>query len=327
VSPELLTFVNPAWPPPANPLLAVFFWVFLTPVAVTLQFFNTVFHAFGPTRFIGSFGLAVILVTLVIRGLLFPLFRYQIRTTRRIQDEQRKVAPELKELRQKYKKDPQKLNQEVMALYRTHGVNPLGQLSGCLTYLPQLPIIYALYGSVHKLGTELHGSLSFLWIPDLNLAPFKAGLLAHPTGLIVPLVSAILTFAQSKMVMQQARPDMSDQELQMYKVSSQMAYLMPVVIFVVALQFQQAVGLYWITQSGVMVLQQYFIIGWGQLRVPSWFPGSNRMAPAVLPSAPRGGASAGRRGGAAPAAKPPAAPPAGGGGGRRRARRRPPGGG
>jgi hypothetical protein len=79
---------------------------------------------------------------------------------------------------------------------------------------------------------------------------------------------------QSKMMMQQQRPDMTDQEKQMYRVMAQTTYLMPVLIAVFALNFNQGIGLYWITQSGVMVIQVFSMMGWGGLKVPPWFPGA-----------------------------------------------------
>jgi YidC/Oxa1 family membrane protein insertase len=271
---EFLTFVNPAAPPPTNQLLAIFFYILLTPIAVTLQFLDHVFRGFGPTQTIGAFGLAVIVLTLVIRGLLFPLFRWQIRTQWKIQADQRRMGPELRELQAKYKKDKPRLQSETMALYKRHEINPLSQLSGCFPMLIQLPFIYALFGSINKLSLTLHGQTSFLWIPNLDQSALKAGLLTHPTLVIVPILAGVLTFMQSKMMMQQQRPDMTDQERQMYRVMAQTTYLMPFLIAVFALNFNQGIGLYWITQSGVMVLQIFSMMGWGGLKVPPWFPGA-----------------------------------------------------
>ncbi|HVB14338.1 MAG TPA: YidC/Oxa1 family membrane protein insertase [Candidatus Dormibacteraeota bacterium] len=270
---EFLTFVNPAAPPPTNAVFAIFFYVLLTPIAVALQFLDHVFGSFGPTDTIGAFGLAVIVLTMVIRGLLFPLFRWQIRTQWKIQADQRRMGPELREIQAKYKKDKPRLQAETMALYKRHEINPLSQLSGCFPLLIQLPFIYALFGSINKLSKGLHGHTSFLWIHNLDQSALKAGLLAHPTLVIVPLLAGVLTFAQSKMMMQQMRPDMTDQEKQMYNVMRQTTYLMPVLIAVFALNFNQGIGLYWITQSGIMVVQIFTMMGWGGLKVPPWFPG------------------------------------------------------
>ena len=271
---EFLTFVNPAAPPPTNPILAIFFYVLLTPIALALQFLDHAFRGFGPTQTTGAFGLAVIVLTLCIRGVLFPLFRWQIRTQWKIQADQRRMGPELREIQAKYKKDKARLQTETMALYKRHQINPLSQLSGCFPLLIQLPFIYALFGSINSLSKHLHGQTSFLWIQNLDKSALKAGLLSHPALIIVPLLAGALTFMQSKMMMQQQRPDMTDQERQMYRVMAQTTYLMPVLIAVFALNFNQGIGLYWITQSGVMVLQVFSMMGWGGLKVPPWFPGA-----------------------------------------------------
>jgi YidC/Oxa1 family membrane protein insertase len=183
-----------------------------------------------------------------------------------------------------------------MALYKRHEINPLSQLSGCFPLLIQLPFIYALFGSIKKLSGELHGHTGFLWISNLDQSPLKAGLLSHPALVIIPILAGLLTFMQSKMMMQQQRPDMTEQERQMYRVMAQTTYLMPVLIAVFALNFNQGIGLYWVTQSGVMVLQVFSMMGWGGLKVPPWFPGAGwrpknsplRFAPAA--SVPAGAA-------------------------------------
>ncbi|HVB13893.1 MAG TPA: YidC/Oxa1 family membrane protein insertase [Candidatus Dormibacteraeota bacterium] len=273
---EVLAFVNPMSPPPANPFEAVFFYILLTPVGVALHFLNTVFATFGPTAAIGAFGVAIIAITVIIRGLLFPLFRWQISTQWRIQAEQRKIGPELKEIQQKFKKDRTRLNEETMALYKRHNINPLGQLSGCLPLVIQMPFIYALYGAIQKLS-QAHGAHGgFLWVSQLSEVAFKVkgGIAGHPTLLIIPILAGVFTFMQSKMMMQPARPDMSESERQMYRVMSQTTYLMPVLIAFFALNFYQGVGLYWITQSAIMVIQVYTMMGWGGLRMPAWVPGA-----------------------------------------------------
>ncbi|EQD61223.1 OxaA-like protein precursor, partial [mine drainage metagenome] len=157
-----------------------------------------------------------------------------------------------------------------IALYKRHGVNPLGQLSGCLPLLIQMPFIYALYAVIQKLSLELHGQSGFLWVAHLSEVAFKVkgGIVGHPALLIIPILAGVLTFMQSKMMMQPVRPDMSDSERQMYRVMAQTTYLMPVLIAVFALNFYQGVGLYWITQSLVMVIQVFSMMGWGGLKMP-----------------------------------------------------------
>ncbi len=300
MAPEMVALINPMSPPPTNPFLAVLFYVLLTPVGFILYLLDQGFRNFGPTNAVGAFGLAIIALTLIIRGALFPLFRWQIGTQWKIQADQRRLGPELKELQQKYKKDRQRLNEETMALYRRHGLSPFSQLSGCLPLLIQMPFIYALYLVIEKLSKGLHGhAASFLWISNLNdvALKVKGGIVGDPLLLVVPILAGILTYMQSKMMMQPARPDMSESERQMYRVMSQTTYLMPVMIAFFALNFYQGIGLYWITQSLVMVLQVFTMMGWGGLKVPSWVPGAG-WYPANSPRAklaaefgelPRGG--------------------------------------
>src|SRR5439155_215965 len=94
---------------------------------------------------IGAYGVAIIVVTILIRLALAPLQQFQLVTQRRTVAEQRKVAPEVAQLKKKYGKDSQKLNAEMMKLYQEHGVNPLGGLVGCLPLIVQIPVLTALY--------------------------------------------------------------------------------------------------------------------------------------------------------------------------------------
>ena len=92
---------------------------------------------------IGAYGVAIIAVTILIRLALAPLQQFQLLTQRRTVAEQRKLAPEVAQLKKKYGKDTQKLNAEMMKLYQEHGVNPLGGLVGCLPLIVQIPVLKA----------------------------------------------------------------------------------------------------------------------------------------------------------------------------------------
>ena len=172
-----------------------------------MKFFTQV----GPLKAIGAFGLAVIVLTIGIRAVLFPIFGWQLRTSRRIQAEQRLVAPQLQELRKKYKKEPQRLSQEMNALYKEHGISPFSSLTGCIPALVQMPVLIGLYQSIRTVTATLGaGDKGFLWIPDLTKSAQAAcctgstglaGLLTHPALLILPLLAGAFTFAQSRMMM------------------------------------------------------------------------------------------------------------------------------
>jgi YidC/Oxa1 family membrane protein insertase len=269
------------------------------PFQYCLEFFTNIFKVVGPLNALGAFGLAIVVTTIIIRGALFPIFGWQLRTSRRIQSEQRLIAPQLAELRKKYKREPQKLSEEMKKLYAEHQVSPFSSLSGCLPALVQMPVLIGLYRGITNATSNLTSvSHHFLWITDVSKSgahacctTVKSGttstdwsqVFAHPAVIILPLLAAILTFAQSRMMMPPLRPDMTDQERTMGNVTKQMSIIFPVIIFVLSLNFPQGLALYWVTGTLFMVLQQYHLVGWGALKVPAWFPGANRVTALSYP--------------------------------------------
>ena len=242
---------------------------------------------------IGAFGVAVIVLTVLIRAVLFPIFSWQLRTSRRIQAEQRLIAPQLAELRKKYRKEPQKLSAEMNKLYREHGISPFSSLTGCLPALVQMPVLIGLYQAIRNVtnSTLLNSAgKGFLWVPDVTKSAVSngnfAGALAHPQLLILPLIAAAFTFAQSRIMMPPPRPDMSDQERSMANMSRQMSFIFPVMIFIFGLILPQGLAIYWATGTIFMVFQQWLVVGWGGLKVPAWVPGSGRVTSLSYPALP-----------------------------------------
>jgi YidC/Oxa1 family membrane protein insertase len=146
--------------------------------------FNTVIQAttsvinffYGIT---GSYGLAIIILTVAVRILIMPLYQRQLHSMRRMQ----LLQPKIKELKEKYKNDMTRFNQAQMDLYKEFKINPL---SGCLPMLIQLPFLYAIYGSL--LHFPYVGSSAFLWLANLS----------HPDPLfILPVLVLISTFWQA----------------------------------------------------------------------------------------------------------------------------------
>jgi YidC/Oxa1 family membrane protein insertase len=231
---------------------------------------------------VGAYGLAIILVTVVVRLVLAPLFQLQLQLGRRTMEQQKKIAPQLAELRKKHKNDPQKQQQEMMALYREHGVNPLGGLSGCLPALLQLPILtamyYVFYGNARNHTFVDH----FLFVPHLNDLPSAHQLvpgLPIPTlvYLVIPLLAAGTTFVQSRMMQQPPSPAPTEQELQTQQMTRTMQVMMPLMIAYFAIVTPAGLGLYWFVSNCFSIIQQYFVTGWGGLRpqvalVPSSAP-------------------------------------------------------
>ncbi len=219
---------------------------------------------------IGPFGLAIVFLTVAIKLVLSPIFQYQLVTTRRVQAQQRQLAPQVAALRKKYKKDQQRQTQEIMALYREHGMNPLAQMSGCLPALVQTPILIALYWVIFgaQSSQAIH-DFHFLWIAHLNDKPLPAGLadwLLHPAGLILPLLAGLTTFVSSKMLTPPG--GMVGQDPSQAAVTQSMTTIMPIMFGFFATLWPAALALYWVVSNLFAIGQQFFITGWGSLSLP-----------------------------------------------------------
>jgi YidC/Oxa1 family membrane protein insertase len=221
---------------------------------------------------VGSYGLSIICLTILVKLVLSPLYQLQLVLSKRNLENQRRVAPELAEVRKKYKGDSQKQQQAMMELYKEHGVNPLGGLTGCLPSIVQLPILTALYYVFS--GVALHHtvpSAHFLFIPNLNVTP-----LSHPllhglpipaiVYLVIPLLAAATTFVQSRMMQQPPNPAATEQEKQAQAMTKQMQVFMPLMIAYFAFVTPAGLGLYWFISNCFAIIQQYLVNGWGGLR-------------------------------------------------------------
>jgi YidC/Oxa1 family membrane protein insertase len=204
--------------------------------------------------------------------------------------EQRKLAPQVAELRKKFKKEPQKLNAEMMKLYQEHGVNPLGGMIGCLPLIVQLPILTALYYVFTGFARTNNVVTHFLFIPNLNDNPnhhlLFAGLPFLPIAayLVFPLLAAITTLIQSRMLQMPAPPNPTDQEQQTLQMQRTMLWISPLMIGYFALNVPAGLGLYWFVGNVVSIIQQSFVVGWGNL-LPARFKTVTRGAPApALPN-------------------------------------------
>jgi YidC/Oxa1 family membrane protein insertase len=219
---------------------------------------------------IGAYGVAIIVLTICIRLILAPLQQFQLVTQRRTMVEQRKLAPQVAELRKKYKKDPTKLNAETMKLYQEHGVNPLGGLVGCLPLIVQLPILTALYYVFQNFAKAGHPPQPFLFLSNLNDNPNHHLLIPGlpipvPAFLIFPLMAALTTLVQSRMLQMPPPPNPTEQELQTLQMQRTMVWLSPLMIGYFALNVPAGLGLYWFVGNCVSIIQQSFVVGWGNV--------------------------------------------------------------
>ena len=180
---------------------------------------------------IPSYGMAIILMTVVIKMILYPLTVKQVKSMKAMQE----LQPKMKRLQEQYKTNPQLLQQEMQKLYREAGVNPL---AGCLPMLVQMPILMAIFYAL-KDATYEGGNPSFLWMPSLSEAdPYY----------ILPVLSALSTYLTSRQT-----TDESNQQMKM------MMYIMPIFIGWMSMNFAAGLVIYWITMNLVQVVQQWFI--------------------------------------------------------------------
>jgi YidC/Oxa1 family membrane protein insertase len=249
-----------------------------------LTFIYVHFQSVPVLATIGAYGLAIVVLTIGIRLILSPLQQFQLVTQRKSMLEQRKLAPEVGELRKKYKKEPQKLQSEMQKLYAEHGINPFAGLVGCLPLVVQLPILTALYYVFQGFAKNASGPAHFLFIQNLNDNPNHHLLLAlplfgtsvgipSPEYLVFPLLAAATTFVQTKMLQMPPAPNMTEQEAQAQQMQKMMVWMSPLMIGYFALNVPAGLGLYWFMGNCVGIIQQYFVVGWGNL-----FPGRNKAA-------------------------------------------------
>ena len=205
-------------------------------------------------------GVAVILFTILVRFILFPISQKSVRT----QLEMKKIEPELDEIKNKYKDDKQLQAQKVMEVYKTKGINPF---SGILLLIIQLPILWALYavflrGGLPHINTDL--LYSFVRVPE-NVNMFFFGIDVAAKSTIIALIAGLTPFVQiwlstkkntkPVVVKNGEKPSFKDELAKSMGV--QMKFVMPFMIFIVARSFPIVVSLYLITSNVFSIVQEY----------------------------------------------------------------------
>lgn len=185
---------------------------------------------------IPNYGIAIILLSVIIKFMLYPLTKKSLESMRKMKE----LQPKMKEIQEKYEDDREKLNKELMEFYQEHNVNPIG---GCLPMLLQLPIFIALYRML-EYTIELRGAPFALWVTDLS---------AKDPYYILPVLMGILMFFQQRYTMSTSATGSMGQQQQM------MMYVMPVMFVVFFMNFPVGLVLYWMTNSGVTLLQYWMI--------------------------------------------------------------------
>ncbi len=208
-----------------------------------------------------SFGLTIIVFTIFIRVLMYPLTKKQLRATKGMQE----LQPKLKELQKKYGKDKQVMAKEQMKLYKESGLNPAGCM---LPMLIQLPVWIALYQSIIRVlavSPEDFLSLSrylYPWPVVYTMLPLASSFLwldlSVPDTFIAILVGGSM-WVQQKMTM----PRTGDPKQQAQ--SQMMLWMMPMLFAFFALSFPSGLAFYWLVSTVIGIAMQYFVTGWGAL--------------------------------------------------------------
>jgi YidC/Oxa1 family membrane protein insertase len=193
-----------------------------------LRFFSGLVH---------NWGWAIIVLSIFIFFILFPLSMKQMRSARDMQ----RLQPKIEELRRLYKDNPQRLNKEVLELYRKHRINPLG---GCLPLILQIPIFFSLYQALIR-SIELKGA-NFLWINDLS-QPDR--LIITPEVNILPILMAITMFLQQKFTMMSPAGHSGEQQ-------RLMTFLFPILFGFIFYRMPSGLVLYWFVNSLLMFIYQ-----------------------------------------------------------------------
>ncbi len=201
-------------------------------------------------RMIGNFGVAIVLLTITIRGLLFPIANKQFESMARM----RVIQPKMKALQERYKDDKQKQQQEIMKLYKEEKVNPL---AGCLPILLQIPIMFALY-KVLLLTIEMRHQPFALWIHDLSapdpLTPINLFGLLHftpPSFIAIGVIPILLGVSMYYQIKLNPAP--------MDEMQKQIFAIMPWMMMFIMAPFAVGLQLYWITSNCITILQQRWL--------------------------------------------------------------------
>lgn len=195
-------------------------------------------------QFIPNFGFVIIVFSLIIKVIVYPLTKKSYQSMKRMQLLQPKIA----EIKEKFKDDPQKVNKETMKLYQTYGINPAG---GCFPMLLQMPIFIALWG-LFQAAIELRQQPFILWINDLSVPDviynlgFKLPLFGIQEISGLALLMGITTFVQQKMTMK----DPKQQAL---------VYMMPIMLTILFMTFPSGLNLYYFMFNVFSIAQQYYI--------------------------------------------------------------------
>ncbi len=210
-----------------------FFSTLFSPIESLLRFVLETLFAITSAAGFASYGWAIILLTIIVKMALYPLTVKQVKSMKAMQE----LSPKMKKIQEKYKDNPQVMQQKIGALYKDAGVNPL---AGCLPLLIQMPILMGMYYSLYNFSYPTPESAYFLWMTSMS----------DPDPLyILPVLSALTTFLQQKMT----TTDSNNPQMKM------MMFIMPLFIGWISINFPSGLVLYWVTMNVVQIIQQWWM--------------------------------------------------------------------
>ncbi|AEJ18179.1 membrane protein insertase YidC [Gracilinema caldarium] len=218
----------------------------LGPVETVLKWFMIIFY-----KIIPNYGIAIILLTILVKLAMFPLTKKGSESTIRMQE----LAPKIKEIQDKYKDNPTKMNTEMAELYKKEGYNPM---AGCLPMLLQIPIFFAMYNLFNN-HFDLRGAMFIPgWIPDLSLpesvfsfAPYKIPLLNWSDIRLLPFIYLVSQLLYGKVT--QTPDQQNNSQMKM------MLYVMPIMFFFILYDVPSGLLVYWIMSNMLTLVQQMII--------------------------------------------------------------------
>ena len=209
--------------------------------------------------FTHNYGIAIILMTVLIRVILYPLMQKQMVSMREMQ----KIQPLMKAVQEKYKNDKERLNKELMALYKEHKVNPM---SGCLPLIIQMPILILLFQVLREFNTKIYavynGNPGFLWLKDLSLPDQLiqlpgSGIFGIQYIGIMPFLIGGSMYIQQKMTSTGGTTGKDGGSAQ--QTQKMMTIMMPLMIGFFSFSLPSGLTLYWLTSTLLGIGQQYLI--------------------------------------------------------------------
>lgn len=242
-------------------------------IIFTFPIFNVLMVLY---RIIGDFGLSIIVLTLVIKLILFPLTLKQLKSMKATQA----LQPQMAEVRKKYAKDQLAQSRAMQELYKEYGISPVA--GSCLPLLVQMPVLFGLFYALSAVLRNAHtvGDINkllypfisaFSHFPNINLTWFtfinhawQISLGAPDPTHILPILAAIATFIQVRMSQPKTMSTATDAMSQQMKI---MQFISPVMVLFFGWNYAAGLALYWTVSSLFAMFQQYFVTGWGSLLV------------------------------------------------------------